>query len=563
MKKLIATGLLAAASCGGALAQQADTLVLPMEYHGLSAPLYDLALVQSASAVAGLVPATEMIQKHGPLITETEARATSSASLEAVAAAAVTQTALGRAFVGVAGANFEGPGVGMPGFSMTGAPPDTTVAVGPSHVVAWVNSMYAIMTKTGTVLSLANGNTFFAGVGNLCASTNRGDPILQYDRQADRWVMSQFAFNVTSGNPSAPYLQCIAVSQTNNPLGAYHRYTISFGSVSPNGFNDYGKLGIFDDGYYTSYNVFGGTPAGGNTGVALCASDRTKMLAGDPSATTLCAPVAFYGGGASFLPGDVDGFTPPTTVAQGNIFARYSFGGVSLRLLKFKPNFAAGTATLTNGLGGAAGSFIDLPVGATTVACNGGAGNCIRQPTTGNTLDTLADRLMYRLAYRNRGGVDSLMVVQSVDPDGGGARGSAARWYEVRQPFAAAPTLYQNATYDPGATGDRWMGSIAMDKAGNMMMGYSYADGPGGKFASIAVTGRLRSDVRNQMQAEKVAFTGTGAQTGTLTRWGDYTTMQVDPSDDCTFWYIGQYLASNGTFNWRTRVMSFKFNNCT
>jgi hypothetical protein len=287
------------------------------------------------------------------------------------------------------------------------------------------------------------------------------------------------------------------------------------------------------------------------------------MLAGDPTATTLCAPVAFYAGGASFLPGDVDGSTAPTTVAQGNIFARYSFGGVSLRLMKFKPNFAAGTATLTNGVGGASGSFIDLPVGATTVACNGAAGNCIRQPTTTNTLDTLADRLMYRLAYRNRGGVDSLMVVQSVDPDGAGARGSAVRWYEVRQPFAATPTLYQNATFDPGATGDRWMGSIAMDKVGNMLMGYSYADGPGGKFPSIAVTGRLRSDVRNQMQAEKVAFTGSGAQTGTLTRWGDYTTMQVDPSDDCTFWYIGQYLASNGTFNWQTRVMSFKFGNCT
>ncbi len=557
MKKLIAAGLIAGTVAGSAFAQVGETQVLPMEYHGLSAPLYELALAQPALGAAGMVPATEMIQRHGPLITEIEGAAA------LVSAAAVTQTSIGRPLTAVAGANFEGPGVGMPGFIMTGAPPDTTLLVGPSHVIAWVNSMYAIMDKAGTVLSLVNGNTVFSGVPNLCSSTNRGDPILQYDRRADRYVLSQFAFAISGGAPAAPYLQCVAVSQTNNPLGAYHLYTITFSSTPPNGFNDYGKLGIFDDGYYTAYNIFGGSPAGGNTGAAMCASDRTKMLVGDPAATTLCAPVAFYAGGAAFLPGDVDGATAPTTVAQGNIFARYSFGGISLRLMKLKPNFAAGTVTLTNGLGGASGTFVDLPVGATTVACNGAAGSCVRQPTTANRLDTLADRLMYRLAYRNRGGVDSLMVTQSVDPDGAGARGAAMRWYEVRSPFAAAPTLYQNATFDPGSTGDRWMGSIAMDKMGNMLMGYSHADAPAGKFASVAVTGRLRSDIRNQMQGEKIAFTGTGAQTGTLTRWGDYTTMQIDPANDCTFWYIGQYLAANGTFNWQSRVVSYKFNSCS
>ena len=186
------------------------------------------------------------------------------------------------------------------------------------------------------------------------------------------------------------------------------------------------------------------------------------MLAEQP-ATTLCAPVAFYAGGAFFLPADVDGVTAPTTVAQGNIFARYSFGGVSLRLLKLKPNFAAGTVTLNNGMGGAPGTFINLPVGPTTVACSDNGVACVAQPTTAHKLDTLGDRLMYQLLDRNRGGVDSLMVVQSVDPDGAGARSSAVRWYEIRNPFAAAPTLFQNATYDPGAGGDRWTGFVAMD----------------------------------------------------------------------------------------------------
>ena len=557
MKNRIVATLSGALLSVTAFAQQADTVVLPMEFHGTSEPLYILALRQPPSALVGLVPATEMVQKHGPMITEYE----STPVVLSTAPSSFVQAAVNPALA-IPYQNFEGPGKGLGGFVMTGAPPDTTLAVGPNHVVAWVNSMYAVFDKAGNVLSPPlNGNTPFTGVGNLCESTNRGDPILQYDKRADRWVLSQFAFNTSGGNPVAPYLQCIAVSTTNNPLGSYNRYTIVFGSTAPNGFNDYGKLGIFDDGYYTSYNVFGGSPAGVFTGVALCASDRTKMLAG-LVATTLCAPVASYAGGGSFLPADVDGATAPTTVAQGNIFARYSFGGVSLRLMKLKPNFAAGTATLNNGMGGAPGSFINLPVGPTTVACNGAGGACVAQPTTANKLDTLADRLMYRLVYRNRGGIDSLVVVQSVDPDGAGARSSAVRWYEIRNPFAAAPTLFQNATYDPGASGDRWMGSVAMDKNGNMLMGFSYADVSANVFPSIAIAGRLRSDVRNTMRAQQIAWNGTGAQTGTLTRWGDYTTMQIDPADDCTFWFIGQYLAASGTFNWQTRVVSHKFPGC-
>jgi hypothetical protein len=561
MKKLLTTGLMACLASGAALAQQADTVVLPMQFLGVSQPLYDLALQQQAPSIRGLLPATEMVQKHGPLIDEIEPAA-GLATRQGAPSQAYNQTSASTPLAAVAGANFEGPGVGMPGFNLTGAPPDTTLAVGPNNVIAWVNSMYAVMSKSGTVQALVNGNTLFAGVGGVCETTNRGDPILQYDRLADRWILSQFAFGVSAGAPVAPYLQCIAVSQTNNPLGAYYRYSISFGSTSPNGFNDYGKLGIFPDGYYTAYNIFGGTPAGANTGVALCASDRVKMLAGDPSATTLCAPVAFYGGGAAFLPADMDGTTLPTTQAQGNIFMRVS-NTLNLRILKLKPNFVTSTATLTDGLGGAAGSFVNLPIGPTTNACNGTGGTCVAQPGTANTLDTVGSRLMYRLAYRNRGGVDSLVVTHSVDPDGAGARSATLRWYEIRAPFAATPTLYQNANYDPDGSSDRWMGSMAMDKLGNIMIGYSVANAAAGVKPSIRVAGRLRSDIRNRMQGEQTLITGTGSQTGTLTRWGDYTTMQIDPADDCTFWFIGQYLGADGTFNWRTRIGSYKFNGCS
>lgn len=544
-----------------ALAQKGNTVIRPTKYYGESEPLSSLAKKKSPSISKEngklqesdnepiLEDLTESITLDGP---------ESKVQIEAAEPLSATL-----------GASFEGPGTGLPGFSLTGAPPDTTMAVGLNHIVAWVNSQYAVFDKSGTLLlGPVNGNTLFTGLGNVCESTNRGDPILQYDRLADRWILSQFAFAVSGSSPAAPYLQCIAVSTTNDPTGTYSRYTVSFGSTSPEGFNDYGKLGIWNDGYYTAYNIFGGSPAGGNTGVSLCVSDRTKMLAGDPTATTLCAPTAFYGGGASFLPADLDGNELPTDLTRGGAFVRISTT-LNLRMLRLKPNFAASTVTLTDGYGGASGSFINFPVGATINACNGAGNACISQPGTTNKLDTLGTRLMYRFAYRNRGGVDSLVVTHSVDPDGAGTRGAAIRWYEIRNPLAnpsdpivaRRPYLYQNGTYDPGAVGDRWMGSVAVNKYGAMLIGYSLADAVNNVKASIAVAGRLQSDPLNTLQAESIAVTGTGSQTGTLTRWGDYSTMQVDPADDETFWFTTQYLATDGTFNWRTRIVSYKFPN--
>jgi hypothetical protein len=457
------------------------------------------------------------------------------------------------------GVNFEGLGTGLAGFSMTGAPPDTTMAVGRNHIVQWVNSQYAVFSKTGTLLlGPVNGNTLFSGTGTVCESTNRGDPILQYDRFADRWILSQFAFNLSGSSPAAPYLQCIAISTSNDPTGTYYRYSITFSSTSPSGFNDYGKLGVWPDGYYTAYNMFGGSPAGSNSAAGLCASDRTKMLAGDSTATTLCFIGTYAGGNFGFLPADLDGTQLPTDTTQGGIFMRYSTTG-NFRIMKLKPNFTAGTATLTDGFGGATGSFINVSTGAALVrACNNAAGACIAQPGTTNKLDTLGDRSMYRLAYRNRNGTDSLMLTFSVDPDGVGLQNSAVQWFEIRNPLTNAPTMYQNSIYNPTTGADRWMGSIAMNKFGDMLMGYSYSTALSTK-PSIAIAGRQNGDPLNTMQAEIIDTTGTGSQTGTLTRWGDYSTMQVDPSDDTTFWYTTEYLSTDGTFNWRTRITSYKF----
>jgi hypothetical protein len=175
--------------------------------------------------------------------------------------------------------------------------------------------------------------------------------------------------------------------------------------------------------------------------------------------------------------------------------------------------------------------------------------------------------MMYRLAYRNRGGVDSLIVTQAVDPDGAGPRSSAVRWYEIRNPLSnpndadltKRPYIYQSGIYDPGAAGDRWLSSAAMDKHGNILVGYSMVDSAAGIKPSIAIAGRTQSETPGTFEAEQIAYTGTGSQTGTLSRWGDYSTMQVDPSDDETFWYIGEYLNEDGSFNWRTRLVSFRF----
>jgi hypothetical protein len=469
-------------------------------------------------------------------------------------------------------ASFEGPGTGLSGFSLTGAPPDMTLAVGPNHVTAWVNSQYAVFNKTGTVLTgPVNGNALFTGLGNECATTNRGDPILQYDRLADRWVLSQFAFAINgSGEPIAPYFQCFAVSTTGDPTGTYARYSVQFSATSPSGFNDYGKLGIWPDGYYTAYNMFGGSPAGTNTGAGLCVSDRTKMLVGDPTATTLCAPIAFYAGGAAFLPADMDGTTLPSDTTQGGIFMRLSTAP-ALRMVKLKPNFAAGTVTVGDGFGGGSTTFVNLALPTTTRACNGGGGTCVPQPTTTNLLDTLGDRLMYRLAFRNRAGVESLLVAHAVDPDGAGLRDATMRWYEIRNPLgnpadvvvANRPVIFQSGTYDPDTSSDRWMGSVAMDADGNIMMGYSRANAANNQFASVAIAGREAADAAGTLQAEIIAHTGTGAQTGTLTRWGDYSTIQTDPTDDRTFWYIGEYLSANGSFNWRTRIVAYRFPSST
>lgn len=556
--------LLAALSCGSALAQVSGPLVsMPAEV-ATSEPLRMIAergLANAFDVREIRVNRDHKMRKDLDANVELARTGKSLAAL-AVSVPATTPYAQTASYVplgALMGVNFEALGVGTPGYSPTGAPPDTTMAVSETHVVQWVNTQIAIYDKSGTPLLPApgfiNGNQLWQGLpaGSLCRAVNRGDPIVQFDKHARRWIFSQFAFNSTfSANA-----QCIAVSLTDNPMGAYSLYQYNFGALLP----DYGKLGVWTDAYFITYNMFN---VGANTfnGGQSCAYDRAAMLSG-LAATQICFnSLNFF----SFLPADLDGFTlPPAGAANYQISWDWynTLPPYTIRLSKFKPNFATpALSTFDDGLGGGNFSFVAFPLNATSVgACNDAGGatgfQCVRQLGTAQTLDTLGDRQMYRLSYRNYGSFDALLITQAIDDSAG--ENAHLRWIEIRNPGAPTPQVYQNSTFRPSADA-RWMSSGAQDKVGNIAIGYSVSSST--MNPSIRVTGRRKTDPKNLLRTEVSIKAGTGSQTGGLERWGDYSTMQVDPVDDCTFWYTQQYIAANGSFNWNTRVASFRFPNC-
>ena len=426
-----------------------------------------------------------------------------------------------------AGLNFEGLGNASLGFVINSAPPDTNGAVGLTQYVQWVNTSFAVFNKsTGALVAGPTaGNTLWSGFGGGCQTNNDGDPIVLYDKMANRWIFSQFSVSTT------PFLQCIAVSTTSDATGTYNRYSFQYAN-----FDDYPKMGIWPDAYYETFNMFSGNRFVGSD---ACAYDRNAMLNGQP-ATQVCKQQGSSVGG--LLPSDLDGATlPPAGSPNFLVF----FGTNNLNLFKFHVDFATpANSTFT-------GPTV-IPVAAFSALCGGGT--CVPQPGTTQQLDSLADRLMYRLAYRNFGTHESLVVNHSVTAGTGGG----VRWYELQNPNGTV-VLAQQSTFAPDSQ-FRWMGSIAMDKAGDMALGYSVSSSTTNP--SIAVTGRLATDPSNTMQAETSVITGTGSQTGGLTRWGDYSAMQIDPVDDCTFWYTQEYMKTTGSFNWNTHIATFKFPSC-
>jgi hypothetical protein len=421
------------------------------------------------------------------------------------------------------------------GYTVAGVPPDPNAAVGTTQVVEVVNTAYAVYSKTGTtIIGATNTNSLWSGFGGFCQSANDGDATVAFDRLANRWVIQQFA-NVTSA--SGPYFECVAVSTTADATGTYNRYSFQFSN-----FPDYPKLSVWPDAYYTTYNMF--TAAGSFIDAEACAMNRSAMLTG-AAATQQCFTTDANHGG--ILAGDVDGAAAPPSGENETVVG---LGTTSTTLSTWK--FHVDWTTPANS------SFAgptDITVAAYTTPCGGTGGTCIPQGGTSQQLDTLGDRIMYRLAYRNFGDHEALVVNNTVDV--GGTQG--VRWYELRMSGGSTPSVYQQGTYQPDATA-RWMGSIAQDKAGNIALGYSQSSSS--THPSIRFTGRAPGDPLGTMtQAETTVVTGAGSQT-TYSRWGDYTSMSIDPSDDCTFYYTDQYEPSTGNFNWQTRIASFQLPNC-
>ncbi len=439
------------------------------------------------------------------------------------------------------GLGFAGVGQGDYGFSDQYAPPDTNGAVGATQYVQWVNTAFAVFDKSTGAIAAGfpkPGNSIWSGFGGGCQTNNDGDPIVQYDQLAQRWILTQFSVSTT------PYLQCVAVSTSPDATGSYYRYAFSYGTSA---FNDYPKVGVWPDGYYVSYNIFtnGKTFAGSK----VCALDRSKMLVGDTTATQQCFQLSTAYGG--LLPSDLDGSALPPAGAPNPFL---NFGANVLNRWQFHVDW---TTPASSSFAGPTA----IPVQSFSAACSGG-GTCIPQPNTTQKLDSLADRLMYRLAYRNFGDHEALVVNHAVTA----GTSVGIRWYEIRDPNGT-PTVFQQGTYAPDAT-YRWMGSIAMDGAGDIALGYSGSSSTVTPY--VAWAGRTPADPAGTLSAETVVKAGGGSQKcpnilvcSSLSRWGDYSAMSVDPVDDCTFWYTNEYEKTTGAFNWSTWITSFTFPNCS
>src|SRR5438552_7326615 len=433
-------------------------------------------------------------------------------------------------------------GIPFPGVSCNCAPPDPDGEVGKTQYVQMVNEGIQVFDKlTGTsLLGPVAITSIWSGFGGACQTGGNGDPIVEYDQLADRWIISQFA---TPSGSTVPRDECIAISQTGDATGAWYRYDFHLSS----NFLDYPKLGVWPDGYYMSANIFN-TSGTAFLGPQAFVFDRTKMLVGAPSATSQTPGTTGGAPGETFPPADLDGILPPA-MGAANPFVEWPSGApLVYKIYKFHVDFtnpANTTFTL----------FASPSAAAFTALCPT-TRSCVPQLGVADRLDAIADRLMFRNAYRN---INGGTLVNNYTVSANSVAG--IRWFELRNVNSgpvAAP--FQESTYQPDTTW-RWMGSVAQDNQGNLALGFSASSSTINP--QIRYAGRLVTDPLNVLSGEQHLFDGTGSQTDTSSRWGDYSDITVDPVDDCTFYYTNEYYATTSSFNWRTRIGYFKFAQCT
>jgi hypothetical protein len=438
------------------------------------------------------------------------------------------------------GVSFNGPSSddnqALFGFRLQ--PPDSNGDVGREHVVSYVNVVWRVFDKAGNPIGNAMpGNSFWAGFGGPCETENTGDPVALYDHLAARWVFTQFApFDGT---------QCFAISDGESPLGPFTRYEFV---VEPAAFNDYPKLGVWasQDGSQSAYTYTGrnfipqSNPSIARDITAML-FDRNAMLAGNPGAGFVRAVMP---GGFTTWDGPQPGHIDNLGTAPGNKCPLFSVADAPniYRFFQFCENFPG------------AGSFTTLPT-LTVPNFDSGLGD-VSQPG-GDNVDTLAFYTMYRASHRNLNGNHQLAMAHTVDAGGDRA---GMRWTILDVDDYNAISIVDTGTHAPPDAFERWMGAVTLDRVGNLGMGYTR--GGNGQFTSVYYTGRETGDPAGQLQAEVQCVAGTGSQTGGGGRWGDYSSISLDPVDGCTFWTVQEYVQQTGSWEWNTRVCSFSFPSC-
>jgi hypothetical protein len=484
-------------------------------------------------------------------------------------------------------ANFAGLSFGdavTGGQAGAGWPPDTNGDVGPSVYVQAVNDAFGIYNKAGTQLAAFTENSLWsiAGTGTKCDANNFGDPVVLHDGVADRWILTNFAFSTSAGNPVAPFFQCIAVSKTSDPVaGGWRFYAVQMdigGSGPPAGtLNDYGKFGLYDSCLYMGANGFTAS-TGAYVGAIFASFSRTALFAGTAlsasnSSVGFLADTNVFAMFPANLLGTSAGSLPPAGSAE--YFVSESGTAFSWDVRKFTPGAGCGTGGTLGTPSSVSQASYGLPyikVGASYTT------NMVPQSGVTRKLDSLGDRVMQKVQYRKIGTAESLWVVHTTCGTGQDAAGACAtsttsaqpQWVQIDVTGGTVNTTpVQEQIYAPDATLYRWMGSLAVDGQGNMALGYNTSSGS--NFPSMAYSGRLVGDPLNNLpQTETQLAAGLGSQNScgsgcTTSRWGDYSSMSIDPSDDCTFWYTTEYYATaaaatNG--HWNTRIGSFKFPSC-
>jgi hypothetical protein len=517
--------------------------------------------------------------------------------------AAVEQAAQGTKPPPVIAASFDGLGVGFEGPQGTAAlrnPSDNTLAVGPNHIVQIVNTRTAIFTKkgrkfdsTGRVLyGPVETANFFKGFGGQCEVTNNGDAVVRYDQIADRWLIVMPLFRrgpvrpdqpgewkdggtyvspigrpnqpgaaaplfqppapppappAPPGQrgrggqpgPQGPYSMCYAISTSDDPVGAYYRYEF----LRPL-FPDYPRPAIWRDGYYVPTST-------GDEVIQkhACVVERDKMIKGLP-AREQCVIID----GAHFLNNaDVDGTALPPRGAPNVMMAS---GGTQLKKVleddgiyawKFFADWNDPAKTTVTGPD-------KIAVAPYHYLCDGQLTHCVPHPGTDRRLDAQGDKIMARLVYRRIGNRESIVAVHSVNTSSGGG---GVRWYEFVVDPQRNVRLHQQGTYAPDGL-FRWMASPAIDRFGNIAIGYSFGGPP--HFAGQRFTARQASDPPGTMTLREAVLVE-GQDVQAAMRWQDYTQTAIDPDDDCTIWYVGDYIRK-GAALYSSRIGAFKLPGC-